>query len=392
MKYENEKRKVYVNDYNLAVATLKLLTKEQKEEVDKVSNVATLFEDKKSYIDFSNTLFLNLKQYNSNLPNTVQIPEIDQVKMLVAGRVDTSKYDFIFKNIKPLIDKMFPKRFSNLGIKITPSIDLYEINLSNKKLTPLNKNTSMGNFNPVKRKINFKYPVFIFERKNLTAKNNDILQTSYIQYLMNSFGNLIHEAKHALNNYNLIETLKDKKVSVFDYLKISKLNEYSAEIEKVFFLANVMPSAIDYENVKGYIKNNNYYDNIGEFINIVIKDVKEKFLSVHPQTTKENYCVDNAIGDILQNPKSFSKTSDDGVYNELKSYFMSFEVLNPTTKEHQIMDLSRYFKDEEISSKERYLLNKAYKVGREMEREGKQNSDISNTTLKILEQVQSHDD
>ena len=392
MKYENEKRKVYVNDYNLAVATLKLLTKEQKEEVDKVSNVATLFEDKKSYIDFSNTLFLNLKQYNSNLPNTVQIPEIDQVKMLVAGRVDTSKYDFIFKNIKPLIDKMLPKRFSNLGIEITSSIDLYEINLSNKKLTPLNKNTSMGNFNPVKRKINFKYPVFIFERKNLTAKNNDILQTSYIQYLMNSFGNLIHEVKHALNNYNLIDVLKDKKVSVFDYLKILKLNEYSAELEKVFFLANVMPSAIDYENVKGYIKNNNYYDNIGEFINIVIKDVKEKFLSVHPQTTKENYCVDNAIGDILQNPKSFSKTSDDGVYNELKSYFMSFEVLNPTIKEHQIVDLSRYFKDEEISSKERYLLNKTYRAKQEIEREIKRNSDVSNTTLKILEKIQLHND
>ena len=392
MKYENEKRKVCVNDYNLAIATLKLLTKEQKKEVDKVSNVATLLEGKRSYIDFSNTLFLNLKQYNSNLPNTVQIPEIDQVKMLVAGRVDTSKYDFIFKNIKPLIDKMLPKRFSNLGIEITSSIDLYEINLSNKKLTPLNKNTSMGNFNPVKRKINFKYPVFIFERKNLTAKNNDILQTSYIQYLMNSFGNLIHEAKHALNNYNLIDVLKDKKVSVFDYLKILKLNEYSAEIEKVFFLANVMPSAIDYENVKGYIKNNNYYDNIGEFINIVIKDVKEKFLSVHPQTTKENYCVDNAIGDILQNPKSFSKTSDDGVYNELKSYFMSFEVLNPTTKGHQIVDLSRYFKDEEISSKERYLLNKTYKAKQEIEREIKRNSDVSNTTLKILEKIQLHND
>ena len=392
MKYENEKRKVCVNDYNLAIATLKLLTKEQKEEVDNVSNVATLLEDKKSYIDFSNTLFLNLKQYNSNLPNTVQIPEIDQVKMLVAGRVDTSKYDFIFKNIKPLIDKMLPKRFSNLGIEITSSIDLYEINLSNKKLTPLNKNTSMGNFNPVKRKINFKYPVFIFERENLTAKNNDILQTSYIQYLMNSFGNLVHEAKHALNNYNLIETLKDKKVSVFDYLKISKLNEYSAEIEKVFFLVNVMPSAIDYENVKGYIKNNNYYDNIGEFINIVIKDVKEKFLSVHPQTTKEDYCINNAIGDILQNPKSFSKTSDDGVYDELKSQFMSFEVVNPATKEHQIVDLSRYFKDEEISSKERYLLNKTYRAKQEIEREIKRNSDVSNTTLKILEKIQLHND
>ena len=392
MKYENEKRKVYVNDYNLAIATLKLLTKEQKKEVDKASNVATLLEGKRSYIDFSNTLFLNLKQYNSNLPNTVQIPEIDQVKMLVAGRVDTSKYDFIFKNIKPLIDKMLPKRFSNLGIEITSSIDLYEINLSNKKLTPLNKNTSMGNFNPVKRKINFKYPVFIFERENLTAENNDILQIFYIQYLMDCFGNLVHEAKHALNNYNLIETLKDKKVSAFDYLKILKLNEYSAEIEKVFFLANVMPSAIDYENVKGYIKNNNYYDNIGEFINIVIKDVKEKFLSVHPQTTKENYCVDNAISDILQNPKSFSKTSDDGVYNELKSYFMSFEVLNPTTKEHQIVDLSRYFKDEEISSKERYLLNKTYRAKQEIEREIKRNSDVSNTTLKILEKIQLYND
>ncbi len=392
MKYENEKKKVCVNDYNLAIATLKLLTKEQKEEVDKVSNVATLLEGKRRYIDVSNTLFLNLKQHNSNLPNTVQIPEIDQVKMLVAGRVDTSKYDFIFKNIKPLIDKMLPKRFSNLGIEITSSIDLYEINLSNKKLTPLNKNTSMGNFNPVKRKINFKYPVFIFERKNLTAKNNDILQTSYIQYLMNSFGNLIHEVKHALNNYNLIDVLKDKKVSVFDYLKILKLNEYSAEIEKVFFLVNVMPSAIDYENVKWYIKNNNYYDNIGEFINIVIKDVKEKFLSVHPQTTKENYCVDNAIGDILQNPKSFSKTSDDGVYDELKSQFMSFEVVNPATKEHQIVDLSRYFKDEEISSKERYLLNKTYRAKQEIEREIKRNSDVSNTTLKILEKIQLHND
>lgn len=392
MKYENKKRKVCVNDYNLAIATLKLLTKEQKEEVDKVSNVATLLEGKRSYIDVSNTLFLNLKQHNSNLPNTVQIPEIDQVKMLVAGRVDTSKYDFIFKDVSPLINKMFPKRLSNLGCEITSAIDLYEINLSNKKLTLLNKNTSMGNFNPVKRKINFKYPVFIFERKNLTAKNNDILQTSYIQYLMDCFGNLVHETKHALNNYNLIETLKDKKVSVFDYLKISKLNEYSAEIEKVFFLVNVMPSAIDYENVKGYIKNNNYYDNIGEFINIVIKDVKEKFLSVHPQTTKENYCVDNAIGDILQNPKSFSKTSDDGVYDELKSQFMSFEVVNPATKEHQIVDLSRYFKDEEISSKERYLLNKTYRAKQEIEREIKRNSDVSNTTLKILEKIQLHND
>lgn len=392
MKYENEKRKVCVNDYNLAIATLKLLTKEQKEEVDKVSNVATLLEGKRSYIDVSNTLFLNLKQYNSNLPNTVQIPEIDQVKMLVAGRVDTSKYDFILKNIKPLMDKMFPKRFSNLGIEITSTIDLYEINLSNKKLTPLNKNAFMGNFNPVKRKINFKYPVFIFERKEINDKNKDVLQTSYIQYLMDCFGNLVHEAKHALNNYNLIETLKDKKVSVFDYLKILKLNEYSAEIEKVFFLVNVMPSAIDYENVKGYIKNNNYYDNIGEFINIVIKDVKEKFLSVHPQTTKENYCVDNAIGDILQNPKSFSKTSDDGAYNELKSQFMSFEVVNPTTKEHQIVDLSRYFKDEEISSKERYLLNKTYRAKQEIEREIKRNSDVSNTTLKILEKIQLHND
>ncbi len=54
MKYENEKRKVCVNDYNLAIATLKLLTKEQKEEVDKVSNVATLLEGKRCYIDFSN--------------------------------------------------------------------------------------------------------------------------------------------------------------------------------------------------------------------------------------------------------------------------------------------------------------------------------------------------
>ena len=351
-----------------------------------------MFEDKKSYIDFSNTLFFNLKRYNSNLLNTVQIPEIEQVKTLVARSVDISKYDFIFKNIKPLMDKMLPKRLSSLGIEIAPGIDLYDINFSNKAITHFDKDVSMGDFNPVKRKVNFKYPVFIFERENLTAENNGILQTSYIQYLMDCFGNLIHEVKHALNNYNLIETLKDKKVSVFDYLKILKLNEYSAEIEKIFFLLKHMPSVIVYGNVKEYIKSNNYYDNMDEFINIVIKDVKEKFLSVHPQATDENYYINPAVADILRFPKNFSKTSDDGVYDELKSQFMSFEVFNPTTKETEIMDLSHYFKDEEISSKERYLLNKAYKVGREMEHESKQNSDISNTTLKILEQVQSHDD
>ena len=153
-----------------------------------------------------------------------------------------------------------------------------------------------------------------------------------------------------------------------------------------------MEAVLTSSSYNNFYLHNNYYDNIGEFINIVIKDVKEKFLSVHPQTTKENYCVDNAIGDILQNPKSFSKTSDDGVYNELKSYFMSFEVLNPTTKEHQIVDLSRYFKDEEISSKERYLLNKTYRAKQEIEREIKRNSDVSNTTLKILEKIQLHND
>ena len=56
------------------------------------------------------------------------------------------------------------------------------------------------------------------------------------------------------------------------------------------------------------------------------------------------------------------------------------------------MDLSRYFKDEEITSKERYLLNKTYRAKQEIEGEIKRNSDVSNTTLKILEKIQLHND
>lgn len=389
MKYENDKRKVYVNDYNIAIASLKLLSNEQKEELDTITNITSLLDKKKSYIDTTNTSFLNLKQYNNHIPNRILIPESEQIKTLITKNLDTLKYEFYFQNIKPLINKIFPKRLQNLGIEITSSIDLYEINFSNKTLTPYNKDISMGSFDNLKRKINFKLPVFIFNKKEINDKNNTILQTSYIQYLINCFGNLVHEAKHALNNYNLIEMLKNNKVSVFDYLKILKLNEYSAEIEKIFFLAGVMPSAIDYENVKEYIKNNNYYNNMNEFINIVIKDVKEKYLSTHPQTTNKNYCINHAITDILNFPKNFSKISDNGVYNKLKSQFMSFEVFNPTTKEYKIMDLSTYFNDENISSKEKYLLNKTYKIKREKEQEITQNSNISNTTLKILETTQN---
>ena len=86
MKYENDKRKVYVNDYNIAIASLKLLSNEQKEELNTITNITSLLDKKKSYIDTTNTSFLNLKQYNNHIPNRILIPESEQIKTLITKK------------------------------------------------------------------------------------------------------------------------------------------------------------------------------------------------------------------------------------------------------------------------------------------------------------------
>ena len=73
MRYENDKRKVYINNYNIPIATQGALNKEQKEELDATTGIGETLNQKSSkyldIMDFDKTWALNVNQTTSDKPN-----------------------------------------------------------------------------------------------------------------------------------------------------------------------------------------------------------------------------------------------------------------------------------------------------------------------------------
>ena len=66
---------------------------------------------------------------------------------------------------------------------------------------------------------------------------------------------------------------------------------------------------------------------------------------------------------------------------------LSFEILNPKTRKIELVDLSSFFEDKEISSYEKYVMNKDFRKRKKVVRYLRRESNISNKTLKIINNV-----
>lgn len=405
MKYENDNRKIYINKHNIPVATIKPLNQEQKAKIDEIFGVGEIlsirqYENFKDFIDYSDTRFLNLSQIVSDDLNTMSFPSDEKTLSIFKSQFDYNKYDFYFSRIDDMVKYSIPERFKKLGVNISYIFDYEKVNFKNHSIEKTKKIDNSGNYYGAINAIDFTVPVFVFDRKEKAENeehNSNFIRSAYTYFSNNSMSFLVHELKHAFNRYTLVNTLKYKKISPEDYLKIEKYEEYSAEIEAIFYFVNMKKlleknvSNYTYHtpfrltNIENYLKvNENYYDNLGDFIKFVKKEVKENYLEKFSTKYNDDYYLQNVTVQISQFPNHFANKTDDGVYETLKRSLLSFEILNPYTEKRELVDLSSYFEDNEISSKEKYLLNKKFRSSKNMVRVLRNKTKISNKTLKIL--------
>ena len=118
---------------------------------------------------------------------------------------------------------------------------------------------------------------------------------------------------------------------------------------------------------------------------IVIDDLRNNFLNT-PLYQGDYYL------ELLANYQIFGKNitkakSDDGVYEDLKRKMLSFEVYNPDTKETEVMDLSRYFEEPTVSSKEQYVITKQYRAMCDRKKMLEKKHIVSNRVLKTIDKI-----
>ena len=191
--------------------------------------------------------------------------------------------------------------------------------------------------------------------------------------------------------------LKDKKISPSDALKLYKYDEYSAEMEAIFFDINqreFLEKNIDFliwlkhQDVVNYVDTHKYYtDNLAEFVSVVKNSVKNNFLNLSPDFYDDYYSLKRIRYDIHYFPNHFANKSDDGIYEKIKKEMLSFEILNPKTRKIELVDLSSFFEDNEISSYEKYVMNKDFRKRKKVVRYLRRESNISNKTMKIINNV-----
>ncbi len=390
MKYINSARNVCINDYNILVATKGPLTSLQKEKLDSVFGTAEIlsfnnYVEFKDFVDYKNTRFLNLKKIEDNIENTINIPSPGEVKEILFKQFDKSKYSFTCFNMYENIKNSIPDRFKKLGLNISYFFKIFEAD-ANKSCRPLSGTDKGGLFYWNKNKVEVAFPVLIFDKK-IKEYDTNLLSSLYFD----SSYILIHELKHAFNHHNFINTLKHKKISPYDYLRFFKYDEYSAEMEKIFYYINTREmnkkglSIFKYKRFEKYVDSHpNYFENLPEFVNFVKHDLEETFFKFNSHVYTEDYYLENVAEFIRTFPNYFSNKSDDGVYEALKKNSLSFEIFNPKKGKVEVVDLSSYFKDEDLSSKEKYILDKLFRKVKNAVRELKKETSISNKTLKIL--------
>ena len=405
MKYENNSRKVYLNNHNIPIVVKNSLTQVQKEKLDAVFGIGEILSSNeykkfKDFIDFKNTRFLNLKQTVTEDFNTINIPSYEGVKERLYQQFDRDKYEFWFCDMNEVVKQSVPMRFKNLGLNISYFFDVFEIEFTNHSYKSLSPDLRIiGSYYSDKNKVDFLFPVFVFDKNEMRKNekyNENFLRSFYIGFAFDSSYTLIHELKHAFNNHNMINVLKNKKISPYDRLRLYKYDEYSAEMEHVFYyikqkemLKNYIdiPSNFKYENVLRYVETHpDYFENMSEFVQFVKHEVEEKLLKANADIYNDDYYLKFVITQMNQYPNFFSNKSDEGVYDTLKKSSLSFEIFNPKTRETELVDLSSYFKDQDISAKEKYLLDKNFRKDKKMANILKKESKISNKTLKILKE------
>ena len=412
MKYVNDREHIYVNDKGVAIATIKKLSREQEEEFDK--SYTWFMPSKGVKVDLVKTSVLNFKDY---FPTKKQEEEKSDEKnirnYIVDGvRKELNDYDseiFTLDNFS--FFEYIPERYRKLDIDIQFLITPYHFWYGEKGVWyGMDKNSLLGGklsingfYCNLYKKVDIRFPAFVYP-KDIAKKyeNNEKFKESlymaYYNELLTLKGAFIHELKHALNAYIIAEAMETKNISVFDLFKLSKYQEFSAEVEDVFFMVNnyyskkkIFPHRfiVEFENIVKYVKGHgNIYNRLDEFMPIVIDDVKKWYLTA--EVYQEKYFELNQVKDYLVFPAHQTKTkSDDGVYEDLRRKMLSFDVYNPDTKETKTMDLSQYFENMTVTPKERYGLLKYYRRMRDFAKALQKKHLVSNRILKTVEQIRT---
>ena len=404
MKYINNHRKIYINDHNIPIAVKKPLTKEQMEKLDVAFGIGEIlrikeYENFKDFVDYNDTRYINLTRFISNKSNTINIPLYNEIKPMLKKQFDSDEYGFWYCNMNEIIKNSIPERFENLDVNLSYFFDNIAIDFKTHSASRFDKTIRRGGmYYSTINKIDFKYPIFVFNAEEMDKNkeyNTNFLSSFYAEFVNDSLCFLIHELKHAFNEHTASNLLRYKKISLYDRLKLIKYEEYSAEMEAIFNLINKkkavenyinFPSSLRYKNILNYVDTHkNYYENLPEFINFVKQEVEEKFLKTFSDTYNEEYYLKDVALQIAQFPNNFANKSDENVYKTLKKSSLTFEIFNPKTRKTELVDLSSYFKDEELSSKEKYVLDKQFREAKNLTKDLKKITNISNKTLKYLE-------
>ena len=426
MKYVNDKENIYVNNYGVAIATVKPLNEEQQKAFDKsvsffeplqkyngddsnivdkektkTINSTAYFPKPKSISDFGFENRVHVKDDTpwyllaSMNPVDLHFEEMNAIKEYVMENYKIPKGYSLYCDTLDYFNKDIPDRFKAFRTELYVEFDPLKLSLDKdtRKLTVEDYHVRLrGECYHLINAIRLVVPVLMqpdswHYNLDLLQEKDRILQNLYFHQK----GVFIHELKHGLNHYNLANVMKDKKISIKDLFKLQKIEELSAETEDAFFMLEqkVRYGKSDifrgpYKHIEEYAeKNPNYFEKLDEFAPMIFEALEKTFVPLYDEGY--NIRMLNPFKTFFENVTE--DETDEGVYEYLRREKLSFGVYNSKTGKSEIVDLSRYLKDTTIEPKELEEVKKFYKKLDETRTALKKKNLVSNEVRRAIDKA-----
>lgn len=411
MQLIDSKNNIYINENAYCFVAYDKLSEEEVVSLDNENSLDGIFQH--VVIDVEKTLMLHLNppvfnKVSFEKPEDMTSKFISDAKSIYGDKVSVLTNDIDFSQY------ILP-RFRNLSVKVEKSLDFFkvyktkegiELKLKRPAIQAFFNSFIRGFFDTYTNTIKIAYPIFFIDAFSKSNKNRlDNLLDKFFNEFCNEIYliifTFIHELKHAFDENILLEVLRDKKISIEDFLKLEMYSEKSAEIQSILYrVAEYEKSGRKKDYFSSFIEN--YGDNYKDVRHFIVNDGywkdKENFFKAVYSSFLNNYGTDS-FKYILDNAKDFvsvcplenvvPKTLDNSVYLELKKKKLSFDIYNPETKQWELQDWSDMFEEPVVNKRMLSKFTKFLEKEKVRNKEVQTNSSISDDVIKKVKEKQN---
>ena len=232
----------------------------------------------------------------------------------------------------------------------------------------------------------------IEQLEKIEYKTKDSVKKSYSNFVKQSYYHLLHELKHAENDFIAKKIIQSNGVSYENLVDLCAYDKISAEFQSLFYrVADYLKGDYDascvplverlFKHIKTY---DNYFYHLKEVFNFIFDDhyrnlIENVYTLSYFETHSFDYIKDFACKENFK--KSYA---DKDSFEKIKCGFFDFEIYNPETKKMELVNCANYFQSMNFPKtsilKVKKFLNKEIKKQKKLRKQ----ENISNELVKRI--------